>query len=436
MRSSASAASSQSTAATTRVWSRCRIRRTRPTGGASMSCRRGSGGGRLPYPGGRGVTHRVGDLRVGDVAFVVAVAADHRGQALGCAQNSSTGGRHDCRYGSIRCSPMGPTNGWGRPEQLGRARRRHVPKRSPDPTSLAPASLRPRGSRWWVAIGPERLQDGENLPRTVVDARRLWPEVLLGQLVLVLVEQCDLIEAELKPLFLAAAHILVIWGCTLRDSGPRRSVLHVARVLGEVIGDLLDRLGASGRVTRGPAVRAWRPGGRCAGWVRTGRFRRPATRRGLTCEDTLGDDDLLFTGGHVGLRGELAAAVTRPRARAELQATVVAVTGIDGPVAGGLALSHLIPFGVGGVRRPGAQECCSAAEDGAGEPWRWSCRRCWLSVYDDVRTLFCGFLSPAPRSQLSGSSERLPGGCRASGNPKGIGYRCPVSLMVGPRPRS
>ena len=33
------------------------------------------------------VSHRVGDLRVGDVAFVVAVAADHRGQAFGlCAE--------------------------------------------------------------------------------------------------------------------------------------------------------------------------------------------------------------------------------------------------------------------------------------------------------------------------------------------------------------
>jgi len=33
------------------------------------------------------VSHRVGDLRVGDAAFVVAVAADHRGQAFGlCAE--------------------------------------------------------------------------------------------------------------------------------------------------------------------------------------------------------------------------------------------------------------------------------------------------------------------------------------------------------------
>src|SRR5690606_20978755 len=82
----------------------------------------------------------------------------------------------------------------------------------------------------------------------------------------------------------------------------------------------------------------------------------------------LGDDDLLLAGGLVGGRGELAAAVCGPGARRELQAAVVTVAGVDGPVAAGLALRDLIPLGVGGgVGGTGAEESGTAAEDSAGE---------------------------------------------------------------------
>ena len=68
-----------------------------------------------------------------------------------------------------------------------------------------------------------------------------------------------------------------------------------------------------------------------------------------------------------GPRGVLATAVAGPGARRELQAALIAVAGVDGPVAAGLAAGYLIPFAVGGCARlPGEGEA-AAADDRAGE---------------------------------------------------------------------
>src|SRR5262249_13436713 len=62
----------------------------------------------------------------------------------------------------------------------------------------------------------------------------------------------------------------------------------------------------------------------------------------------VGDGDLLGLRGEVGARGVLAAAVAQPGRRVELEAAVVAVAGVDAPVATGLALRDLVPDGVTG----------------------------------------------------------------------------------------
>src|SRR5664279_2893060 len=81
-------------------------------------------------------------------------------------------------------------------------------------------------------------------------------------------------------------------------------------------------------------------------------------RRGATGSgDVLGDRDLLGLGGEVRTRSIGEPATARPGAEVELEATVVAVTGVDGPVAGRLALGDALPVdaaGTGRGRRGGA----------------------------------------------------------------------------------
>ena len=68
-----------------------------------------------------------------------------------------------------------------------------------------------------------------------------------------------------------------------------------------------------------------------------------------------------------GRRRVLAAAVPGPGARRELQPALVAVAGVDGPVAAGLAAGDLVPFAVGGrAGLPGEGEA-AATDDSAGE---------------------------------------------------------------------
>src|SRR5690606_12737969 len=69
-------------------------------------------------------------------------------------------------------------------------------------------------------------------------------------------------------------------------------------------------------------------------------------RAGALClQDVLGDTDLLRLRGLVRAA---AAAVGLPGALRELQAAVVAVAGVDGPVATALALGDAVPVVLGG----------------------------------------------------------------------------------------
>ena len=87
----------------------------------------------------------------------------------------------------------------------------------------------------------------------------------------------------------------------------------------------------------------------------------------LSREHALSDGDLLFLGGHVRRRGVFAAAVRGPGAGRELQPALISVSGVDGPVAAGLAAGDLVPFAIGGgTGVPGEGEP-AAADDRAGE---------------------------------------------------------------------
>lgn len=68
-------------------------------------------------------------------------------------------------------------------------------------------------------------------------------------------------------------------------------------------------------------------------------------RPSLCCLNLLGNRDLLFAGGQIGSRRVLGTAESGPRLLGELQATVEAVSGVDGPVSGGLTLRNGIPGG-------------------------------------------------------------------------------------------
>jgi hypothetical protein len=76
----------------------------------------------------------------------------------------------------------------------------------------------------------------------------------------------------------------------------------------------------------------------------------------------LGDGDLLFAGRLVRGTGELAAAMRGPGALRELQPAVVAVAGVDSPVAAGLASGDSVPLLVGSRRRV-AGKCDATATD-------------------------------------------------------------------------
>ena len=81
----------------------------------------------------------------------------------------------------------------------------------------------------------------------------------------------------------------------------------------------------------------------------------------LAGEHALGDGDLLFLGGQVRGGRVLAAAVTTPGAGRELQSALIAVSGVDGPVAAGFAAGDAIPFAIGrGAGMPGEGEASAA----------------------------------------------------------------------------
>src|SRR5918995_4278565 len=79
--------------------------------------------------------------------------------------------------------------------------------------------------------------------------------------------------------------------------------------------------------------------------AQAGGTRRPRAVAARGVADLGGDGDL---GLAAGVAGKAAAAVRLPGAERELQAAVVAVAGVDGPVAAGLALGELVPHGAAG----------------------------------------------------------------------------------------
>ncbi|EDY47610.1 hypothetical protein SSCG_00639 [Streptomyces clavuligerus] len=88
----------------------------------------------------------------------------------------------------------------------------------------------------------------------------------------------------------------------------------------------------------------------------------------LDRQDLLGGEDLLPLGGEVGAGRVVQTAEARPGRLGELEAAVVAVAGVDGPVAAGLALGDLVPGRDGGGcgGRGGEQTGGQAGRDGEG----------------------------------------------------------------------
>ncbi|EUA92983.1 hypothetical protein I551_0519 [Mycobacterium ulcerans str. Harvey] len=82
----------------------------------------------------------------------------------------------------------------------------------------------------------------------------------------------------------------------------------------------------------------------------------------LSGQDALGDRDLLFATGQLRGWRIFAATVGGPGALRELDAAVVAVAGVDRPVAARLATGHLVPFAVGGRGRVAGKGDTTAAE--------------------------------------------------------------------------
>src|SRR3954454_582738 len=117
------------------------------------------------------------------------------------------------------------------------------------------------------------------------------------------------------------------------------------RTVGRTGGALL--LGRTAARVRGAVGRLRASTASVEGAGQTRAADRPGTLA-LRGEDLLGDGDLLGLSGLVGLRGVLRAAVSGPGGGRELQTAVVAVAGVDGPVAAGLALGDGVPLGGGG----------------------------------------------------------------------------------------
>lgn len=119
------------------------------------------------------------------------------------------------------------------------------------------------------------------------------------------------------------------------------------------------------RCLGGPAARTLRGGTGLRGGlgcVAAAREPRPHGTGGpgagpLPVQHPFGDGDLLLTGGEVGAWRVLRTAERGPGGAAELQPAVVAVAGVDGPIAAGLAGGDLLPdLARGGPGRGGGDE--------------------------------------------------------------------------------
>src|SRR5690625_528496 len=139
---------------------------------------------------------------------------------------------------------------------------------------------------------------------------------------------------------------------------------------------------------------------------------RPCTPA-LALQHVLGNCDLLFPGGVGRVTG---AAMSFPGLGQELQASVVAVAGVDRPVTTGFALGERVPGGVGASA--GGSHHCSGGEQAT------DCQapQCGLSLGN----AHCLFLrSPLLRlpTYVSMEGGYPPGSDRGGGYPRGLGTR-------------
>ena len=140
----------------------------------------------------------------------------------------------------------------------------------------------------------------------------------------------------------------------------RRSI---RRQRGKRCRDDVVRLGV---VDRRVGVRGWPR--REIAWrdAREGR-RRPATRRGPGARAHAQPRRSAAPWWPDGPRPRTRRPVGAPRAGRELQSALVAVAGVDGPVAAGLAPGYLVPFAVAGRARLASQCQTAAADDRTGK---------------------------------------------------------------------
>ncbi|CAG6399406.1 hypothetical protein SCOCK_90163 [Actinacidiphila cocklensis] len=184
--------------------------------------------------------------------------------------------------------------------------------------------------------------------------------------VLARVDQVGVLDAvlvELEELVPAARHVVALGDARQGVAGDDGVVALAAGVPLPVGGGVLGRLGGAlgrGALRRGGGL--GRRGGACRGGAARVDFGSRAARgqaagrragpgaRTLQGEQLLGYRDLLVLGGQVGAGGVLQAAGRFPAGLRELQAAVVAVAGVDRPVATGLALGDGVPGGHGSGR--------------------------------------------------------------------------------------
>ena len=134
---------------------------------------------------------------------------------------------------------------------------------------------------------------------------------------------------------------------------------------------------------------------------------------------TLGDRDLLALASQVGARRVRRAAVGRPGGLGELQAAVVAVAGVDAPVAAGLAVRRRRPSRVAAVDAGAAEQRRSPTA--AARQWRRAAapRRTVRRARDDRR---CSDMGDPPISACEVSCRVRANRCPAARRLAGHGF--------------
>src|SRR5690625_3943304 len=158
--------------------------------------------------------------------------------------------------------------------------------------------------------------------------------------------------------------------------------------------------------------------------------------RALLGQQHLGRGDLLVLAGQVCALGVLGAADSLPRLLRELQTAVVAVAGVDGPVAARLARSDLVPAARGirggaGGQHPGGHQCaaregCGGAADDAGRSALGACRLVSRHEEGSSRSWGCGHC----RGHGTIATVRTCSPVRARGSAQTWGRFDPVNVEV------